>query len=67
MVMLSSKTLIQAHSVLLIVIAGYLIKSPEMITDSSLVFMFGETLKVVRLSFSPCPSTSGIMVLCFQL
>ncbi|KAJ5257267.1 hypothetical protein N7478_013371 [Penicillium angulare] len=29
MVLISSKTLIQAHAVLLIVIAGYLIKSPE--------------------------------------
>jgi hypothetical protein len=47
MVLLSSKTLIQAHAVLMIVIAGYLIKNPEAITDSNIVFMMGETLKVV--------------------
>ncbi|KAJ5215028.1 hypothetical protein N7468_010707 [Penicillium chermesinum] len=55
MVMISSKTLIQAHSVLLVVIAGYLIKSPEVITDSNIVFMFGETLRIVRLP----PATSS--------
>ena len=48
MVLISSKTLIQAHAVLLLVIAGYLVKNPEMITDSDLVFMLGETLKIVR-------------------
>ena len=49
MVMVSSKTLIQAHAVLLFVIAGYLIKSPDMIVGSNIVFMFGETLRIVRL------------------
>ncbi|KAJ5157518.1 uncharacterized protein N7482_008618 [Penicillium canariense] len=44
--LLSSKTLIQAHAVLLVVIAGYLIKNPEFITDSDLVFMMGEALKI---------------------
>ncbi|KAJ5760118.1 hypothetical protein N7520_007274 [Penicillium odoratum] len=53
MVLLSSKTLIQAHAVLLVVIAGYLIKSPEVITDSNIVFMMGETLKV---DFPPATS-----------
>lgn len=47
MVMISSKTFIQMHAVLLIVIAGYLIKSPELITDSDMVFMMGEALKIV--------------------
>ncbi|KAJ5947037.1 hypothetical protein N7466_000052 [Penicillium verhagenii] len=46
MVLLSSKTLIQAHAVFMVVIAGYLIKSPEKITDSNIVFMMGETLRV---------------------
>jgi len=45
--LLSSKTLIQAHAVFIVVIAGYLIKSPEVITDSNLVFMMGETLRIV--------------------
>ncbi|OOQ84002.1 hypothetical protein PEBR_32347 [Penicillium brasilianum] len=46
MALLSSKTLIQAHAVLLIVIAGYLVKNPNYITDSDLVFMMGEALKI---------------------
>jgi hypothetical protein len=48
MVFISSKTLIQAHAVFLVVIAGYLVKSPEVITDCDLVFMMGEALKIVR-------------------
>lgn len=47
MVLISSKTLIQAHAVLLLVIAGYLVKNPEAITDSDLVFMLGESLNIV--------------------
>lgn len=47
MVLISSKTLIQAHAVLLLVIAGYLVKNPETITDSDLVFMLGESLNIV--------------------
>lgn len=47
MVLISSKTLIQAHAVILMVIAGYLIKNPELITDSDVVFMMGEALRVV--------------------
>lgn len=47
MVLISSKTLIQAHAVILIIVAGYLIKSPEFITDSDLVFMMGEALQIV--------------------
>ncbi|KAJ6020848.1 Increased loss of mitochondrial DNA protein 1 [Penicillium herquei] len=46
MVLVSSKTLIQVHGVLLIILAGYLVKSPESITDSNIVFMMGETLKI---------------------
>jgi hypothetical protein len=48
MALVSSKTLIQAHAVLLIIIAGYLVKNPNYITDSDLVFMMGEALKIVR-------------------
>lgn len=48
MVLLSSKTIIQAHAVLLIVIAGYLIKNPALITNCDLVFMMGEALNIVR-------------------
>ena len=51
MVLVSSKTLIQVHAVLLLVIAGYLIKNPEMIVDSDMVFMMGEALKIVRALF----------------
>ncbi|OQD70042.1 hypothetical protein PENDEC_c027G03297 [Penicillium decumbens] len=46
MVMISSKTLIQVHSVLLILLAGYLIRSPERITNSNMVFMMGEALDI---------------------
>lgn len=49
MVLISSKTFIQAHAVLLVVVAGYLIKSPELITDSDVVFMMGEALQIVQL------------------
>lgn len=47
MVVISSKTLIQVHAVILLIVAGYLIKSPEFITDSDLVFMMGEALQIV--------------------
>lgn len=47
MVFVSSKMLIQAHAVVLIIVAGYLIKNPEFITDSDLVFMMGEVLQIV--------------------
>lgn len=53
MVLISSKTLIQAHAVFLVVIAGYLVKSPEVITDCDLVFMMGEALKIVRRTNMP--------------
>ncbi|KAJ5973937.1 hypothetical protein N7481_011147 [Penicillium waksmanii] len=46
MVLLSSKTMIQGHAVLLIVIAGYLIKNPALITNCDLVFMMGEALNI---------------------
>jgi len=53
MALVSSKLLIQAHAVLLIIIAGYLVKNPNYITDSDLVFMMGEVLRIVR----ACPTT----------
>lgn len=46
--LLSSKTLIQAHALFLFILAIYLTKSPEVITDSDVVFMLGETLRIVR-------------------
>ncbi|KAJ6079892.1 hypothetical protein N7467_009645 [Penicillium canescens] len=46
MVFVSSKTLIQVHGILLVVVAGYLVKTPELITDSDFVFMMGEALKI---------------------
>lgn len=48
MVLVSSKTIIQAHAVVLVTIAGYLIKNPEMITNSDIIFLMGEALRVVR-------------------
>lgn len=47
MVLVSSKTLIQVHAVIQVVIAGYLIKNPEVVTNSDLVFMMGEALGIV--------------------
>jgi hypothetical protein len=44
---LSSKTLIKAHALFIFVLAVYLTKSPEVITDSDVVFLLGETLKIV--------------------
>ncbi|OQE25098.1 hypothetical protein PENSTE_c006G01144 [Penicillium steckii] len=46
MVLVSSKTLIKTHAVLLVIIAGYLIKNPAIITNSDLVFMMGEALNI---------------------
>ncbi|RMJ22325.1 hypothetical protein PHISP_06805 [Aspergillus sp. HF37] len=43
---LSSKTLIKAHALFIFVLAVYLTKSPEVITDSDVVFLLGETLKI---------------------
>ncbi|GAD96368.1 hypothetical protein NFIA_052350 [Paecilomyces variotii No. 5] len=42
----SSKTLIKAHAFFLFVLAVYLTKSPEVITDSDLVFILGEAMKI---------------------
>ncbi|KAL1881067.1 hypothetical protein Plec18167_003609 [Paecilomyces lecythidis] len=42
----SSKTLIKAHALFLFVLAVYLTKSPEVITDSDLVFILGEAMKI---------------------
>ncbi|KAE8349140.1 increased loss of mitochondrial DNA protein 1 [Aspergillus coremiiformis] len=44
--LLSSKTLIQAHALFLFILAVYLTRSPEVITDSDVVFMLGETLQI---------------------
>ncbi|KAJ5585276.1 Increased loss of mitochondrial DNA protein 1 [Penicillium hispanicum] len=46
MVLVPSKTIIQAHAVVLVTIAGYLIKNPEMITNSDIIFLMGEALRV---------------------
>lgn len=48
MSVLSSKTLIKAHALFLFILAVYLTKSPEAITDSDVVFMLGEALQIVR-------------------
>lgn len=47
MAFFSSKTLIQAHALFLFILAVYLTKSPDVITDSDLVFMLGEAMKIV--------------------
>ncbi|KAL4821619.1 increased loss of mitochondrial DNA protein 1 [Aspergillus spinulosporus] len=52
---LSSKTLIKAHAVFLFTIAVYLTKSPEVITESDVVFMLGEFL---HLDSRPSPNFS---------
>lgn len=54
MALISSKLLIQAHAVLLIIIAGYLVKNPNYITDSDLIFMMGEALRIVRACPTAC-------------
>ncbi|KAL4808546.1 increased loss of mitochondrial DNA protein 1 [Aspergillus unguis] len=41
---LSSKTLIKGHALFLFTLAVYLTKSPEVITESDVVFVFGEFL-----------------------
>ncbi|PKY06011.1 hypothetical protein P168DRAFT_317512 [Aspergillus campestris IBT 28561] len=53
MALLSSKTLIKAHALCLFIIAVYLMRSPEFITDSDIVFMLGE---VLRIDAAPSPS-----------
>jgi hypothetical protein len=45
---LSSKTLIKAHALFLFTLAVYLTKSPEVITESDVVFMLGEFLHLVQ-------------------
>ncbi|PLB35710.1 uncharacterized protein BDW47DRAFT_110015 [Aspergillus candidus] len=46
MALLSSKTLIKAHAWGLFILAVYLMRSPEFITDSDIVFMLGEVLRI---------------------
>lgn len=48
MALLSSKTLIKAHAWGLFILAVYLMRSPEFITDSDIVFMLGEVLRIVQ-------------------
>ncbi|GKZ20626.1 hypothetical protein AbraIFM66951_005354 [Aspergillus brasiliensis] len=48
MALLSSKTLIQAHALFLFVLAVYLTRSPEVVTESDLVFMLGEFLNLTK-------------------
>ncbi|KAL4961435.1 uncharacterized protein BDV14DRAFT_124407 [Aspergillus stella-maris] len=43
---LSSKTLIKGHALFLFTLAVYLTKSPEVITESDVVFVFGEFLQL---------------------
>jgi hypothetical protein len=43
----SSKALIQAHALFLFILAVYLTRSPEVITDSDIVYLLGEAVKVV--------------------
>jgi len=62
MVMISSKTLIQVHSVLLILLAGYLIRSPERITNSNMVFMMGEALDIVGIPSYPYQLTQLTLI-----
>jgi hypothetical protein len=47
---LNSKRLIQGHALFLFILAVYLTKSPEVITDSDVVyFTLRDTIKIVRL------------------
>ena len=47
--MVSSKRLIQGHALFLFILAVYLTKSPEVITDSDVVyFTLRHTIKIVR-------------------
>lgn len=53
MAVLSSKTLIKTHALFLFVLAVYLTKSPEVVTESDVVFMLGEVLNIVPPPFQP--------------
>ncbi|KAL2215635.1 increased loss of mitochondrial DNA protein 1 [Thermoascus aurantiacus ATCC 26904] len=44
--LLSSKTLIRAHALFLFILAVYLTRSPEVITDSDVVYMIGEAMRI---------------------
>ncbi|EAW11159.1 uncharacterized protein ACLA_088480 [Aspergillus clavatus NRRL 1] len=46
MALLSSKTLIRAHALFLFVLAVYLTKSPEAVTESDFIFMVGEMVQI---------------------
>jgi F0F1-type ATP synthase assembly protein I len=43
----SSKTLIQGHALFLFLLAVYLTQAPEVITDSDIDYLFGDSVKVV--------------------
>lgn len=47
--LLSSKTLIRAHALFLFILAVYLTRSTEVITDSDVVYMIGEAMRIVCL------------------
>ena len=51
MAILNSKTLIRAHALFLFVLAVYLTSKPEVLTDSDIVFMLGEAMKIVSLLY----------------
>ncbi len=50
---LSSKTLIKGHALFVFTLAVYLTKSPEVVTESDVVFMLGELLRLVQKPFLP--------------
>lgn len=48
MPLFTSQRLIQWHAISLFILAYYLITAPEVITTSSMVFMLGEAMHIVR-------------------
>ena len=54
MALISSRTLIQAHAIFLFVLAVYLTKSPEVITESDVVLLLGEATNIVGRFFFLC-------------
>ena len=48
MALFTSQRLIQLHAISLFILAYYLITAPEAITTSSMVFMLGEAMHIVR-------------------
>lgn len=56
--LLSSTTLIKGHAFFLFILAVYLTRSPEVVTESDVVFMLGEVLQIVRSFILPSLSHS---------